>query len=196
MRSQHSLATRMNVWVNGQHVTSKERHEEAVKEAVALAESNGRTVSPAYATRDVAYRRVCNHEFQPISERWQQCEICRWCLPRVDSVWELPEVLAGTVNLPPLVMLDGYLKIAGFLVSSMVRIRVVLDSSTGQGRRCSVMVKLGDLGWKDAAVFDERDLHKVITVVENAEPKRPRKLWRRFQRAFLLNWGAPWESPS
>jgi hypothetical protein len=49
--------------------------------AVSLAAKEGRVIGEAWATRDVAFRKVCDHEFEAIGDtgRWDQCRICARC---------------------------------------------------------------------------------------------------------------------
>lgn len=155
-------------------------------------------------------RGDCHHEnWEPVGEHWLQCKRCWWCKPKLGKppkLEKLPAILKGRV-LPPLegkVDLHKVYCDAGFYldderesVLSMVRVRVVQHTwiSHPDVRRCGVEVRFKDYGWKEAAVFMETALHRLIAVVNEAEPRKPRALWLAIQDAYGVKpyWPKPWE---
>jgi hypothetical protein len=136
-----------------------------------------------------------------------QCEMCWWCKPKLGKppkLEKLPALLKGCM-LPPLsgkVDIKKMYALAGFVldgardsVISIVRVRVVQYSwVTEPGvRRCGVEVKFNEHGWKEAAVFMETHLHRLVDVLAKAEPRKPKALWRSIQGAFEQQWSPPWE---
>lgn len=157
-----------------------------------------------------SFRETCEHhaEWSPVGEHWEQCRTCHWCRPvlgRPPRVERLPALLAGRV-LPPL---SGTLDLravyanAGFVVDagrrsvlSRVRVRVVQYSEWREWptvRRCGVEVRFRRRGWREAGVFMETWLHRLVGVLAEARPRRPRALWRAIQAAMGHRWPPPWE---
>lgn len=154
-------------------------------------------------------RESCeHHDFVKVDEHWMQCPRCFWCKPRLGrppKLERLPAILKGRV-LPPLfgkvdlhkVYCDG-----GFVIDddresvlSMVRVRVVQHTWVSHPgvRKCGVEVRFRELGWKEAAVFVETALHRLLSVLRDAEPRKPKALWLAVQRAYEINpnWPRPW----
>lgn len=155
-----------------------------------------------------SFRDTCDHhaEWNEVGEHWLQCRRCHWCKPRLGKppkVDKLPAILAGRV-LPPLsgkVDLHDMYRNAGFVVDddrrsvlSVVRVRVVQYSWTREPgiRRCGVEVRFRGRGWREAAVFMETWLHRLVAVLRDAIPRRPRALWLAIQRAMENKWTPPW----
>lgn len=156
-----------------------------------------------------SFRATCEHhgEWQEVGEHWLQCRTCWWCKPVLGAppkVEKLPAILKGRV-LPPLcgkVDMDLVYANAGFVVDddrksvlSTVRVRVVQHTwvSVPDVRRCGVEVLFRHRGWREAAVFWETWLHRLVGVLRDAEPRRPRALWRAIQETMEHKWRAPWE---
>lgn len=156
-----------------------------------------------------SFRETCEHDhgWTEVGEHWLQCRRCWWCKPKLGEPPELeklPAILKGRV-LPPLsgkVDLRDVYANAGFVVDddrgsvlSVVRVRVVQHTWTSEPdiRRCGVEVRFRGRGWKEAAVFMETWLHRLVAVLRDAEPRRPRALWRAIQAAMEQRWSPPWE---
>lgn len=155
-----------------------------------------------------SYRPLCEHEhgWRDVDQHWEQCLICWWCKPKLGKppkLEKLPAILKGRV-LPPLsgkVNLRHIYSNAGFVldddresVISKVRVRVVQHSWVTEPdiRRCGVEVRFKEHGWREAAVFMETWLHRLMTVLAQAEPRKPRALWSAIQKAMEINWTPPW----
>lgn len=156
-----------------------------------------------------SFRETCEHEhgWCEVGEHWLQCKRCWWCKPKLGKppkLEALPAILKGRV-LPPLngrVDLHMMYMNAGFVIDddvrsvlSVVRVRVVQYTwkEAFEIRRCGVEVKFKDRGWKEAAVFWETYLHRLIDVLSKAEPRKPKALWRAIQVAMEHRWTPPWE---
>ncbi len=156
-----------------------------------------------------SFRETCEHHtWEPAAEGWVRCTRCWWCKPELGdppAIEKLPAILKGRV-LPPLsgrVDLHAVYANAGFVVDddrrsvlSIVRVRVVQHAwITGDFdiRRCGVEVRFRGHGWKEAAVFMETWLHRLVTVLRAARPRRPKALWRAIQEAMEQRWSPPWE---
>jgi len=166
-------------------------------------ESNGGLVTGPWS-----YRELCSHHaFADIDEHWEQCRMCWWCKPKLGTppkLEKLPSLLKGRV-LPPLsgkVDLKKLYMNAGFIIDddrrsvlSMVRVRVVQHTYIGMPeiRRCGACVRFKEYGWREAAVFFETWMHRLMTVMSKAEPRKPKTLWRAIQNAMENKWPAPWE---
>ncbi len=158
-----------------------------------------------------SFRETCEHhgEWNEVGDDWLQCKKCWWCKPKLGAppkLEKLPAILKGRV-LPPLsgkVDLRAVYANAGFVVDddlrsvlSVVRVRVVQYSwasgSYPDIRRCGVEVKFRGRGWREAAVFMETWLHRLVGVLREAEPRKPRALWRAIQETMEQKWLPPWE---
>jgi hypothetical protein len=156
-----------------------------------------------------SFRETCPHEhgWDEVGEHWLQCRRCWWCKPRLGRpprIEMLPAILKGRV-LPPLsgrVSLSEVYANAGFVVDddrrsvlSVVRVRVVQHTwvSDPDVRRCGVEVRFNGRGWREAAVFMETWLHRLVGVLRDARPRRPRALWAAIQAAMEQKWVPPWE---
>lgn len=156
-----------------------------------------------------SFRDTCSHhgEWNEVGGHWLQCKMCWWCKPKLGEppkIEKLPALLKGRV-LPPLsgkVDLHDVYANAGFVVDddlrsvlSAVRVRVVQYTWTSNPdiRRCGVEVKFRGRGWREAAVFMETWLHRLVSVLRDAEPRRPKALWRAIQKAMEQRWPPPWE---
>lgn len=159
-----------------------------------------------------SFRETCeHHNWEEIGEevggKWLRCTRCWWCkakLGRPPKIEKLPAVLKGRV-LPPLsgkVDLRAVYANAGFIldddrrsVISSVRVRVVQHTFASEPmiRRCGVEVRFSGRGWREAAVFMETWLHRLVEVLRAAEPRRPKALWRAIHKAMENNWTPPWE---
>lgn len=156
-----------------------------------------------------SFRATCEHhdEWSEVGEHWLQCSKCHWCKPKLGDppkLEKLPAILKGRV-LPPLsgkVDLHDVYANAGFVldddrrsVLSVVRVRVVQYSwgSDPLIRRCGVEVRFRERGWREAAVFMETWLHRLVAVLNVAEPRRPKALWRSIHEAMENQWSPPWE---
>jgi hypothetical protein len=159
-----------------------------------------------------SFRETCEHhgEWTEVGEHWLQCRKCHWCKPKLGKppkLEKLPAILKGRV-LPPLsgkVDLHAVYANAGFVldddrrsVISVVRVRVAQHTwTTDPGiRRCGVEVRFRGHGWREAAVFMETWLHRLVAVLREAEPRRPKALWRAIQSAMEQRWPLPWERES
>lgn len=161
-----------------------------------------------------SFRDTCEHHaWEKIGEDWLQCTRCWWCKPRLGKpprIEKLPAILEGR-PLPPLsgkVDLGAIYANAGFVldddrrsVISSVRVRVVQYAGWAGNddrgvRRCGVEVKFRGRGWREAAVFMETWLHRLVGVLREARPRRPKALWRAIQRAMECRWLPPWERES
>lgn len=162
-----------------------------------------------------SFRDLCEHEhgWVAVGEHWLQCQLCWWCKPKLGTppaLEKLPAILKGR-ELPPLsgkVDLSQLYANAGFVVdddrSSVLSIcRVVVVQHTYSGfdaaptiRRCGAHVRFKEHGWKEAAVFMETGLSKLLAVLARAEPRKPRALWTKIQETFEVNpkWKRPWEA--
>lgn len=156
-----------------------------------------------------SFRETCEHHgaWAEAGGDWLQCRTCGWCKPRLGRPprpERLPALLAGRV-LPPLsgeVDLRSVYANAGFVIDddrrsvlSAVRVRVVQYSEWREWpavRRCGVEVRFRGRGWREAAVFMETWLHRLVAVLRDAAPRRPRALWRAIQEAMGHRWPAPW----
>lgn len=179
-------------------------------DAIRLMRANHSRASQFTGVFHRAQRRdACEHDFVKVDDSWKQCTLCLWCKPRLGKpprLEKLPAILKGRV-LPPLegkvdlhkVYCDG-----GFVIDddrdsvlSMVRVRVVQHTwvSHPDVRKCGVEVRFRELGWKEAAVFLETALRRLLAVLRDAEPRKPKKLWLAIQRAYEINpnWPRPWE---
>ncbi len=156
-----------------------------------------------------SFRETCSHHaaWREVGEHWLQCVLCHWCKPRLGDPPELerlPAILKGRV-LPPLsgkVDLHAVYANAGFVVDdnrrsvfSIVRVRVVQHTwaSDPMIRRCGVEVRFRGRGWREAAVFMETRLHRLVEGLRRAAPRRPKALWRAIQAAMEQRWPPPWE---
>lgn len=155
-----------------------------------------------------SFRATCEHhgEWNEVGEHWLQCRACWWCKPKLGTppkLERLPAILKGRV-LPPLsgkVDMRAVYANAGFVVDddrrsvlSAVRVRVVQHTWTADKiRRCGVEVRFRDHGWQEAAVFMETWLHRLVVVLHNAEPRRPKALWCAIHEAMECRWTPPWE---
>lgn len=156
-----------------------------------------------------SFRATCeHHNWEVVEEHWLRCTRCWWCKPKLGrppKIEKLPAVLKGR-PLPPLngkVDLRSVYANAGFVldddrrsVISAVRVRVVQYTSESAPvgiRRCGVEVRFRGRGWKEAAVFMETWLHRLVAVLRAAEPRRPKALWRAVQEAMECIWTPPWE---
>lgn len=155
-----------------------------------------------------SFRATCeHHEWNEIAEHWLQCKKCWWCKPKLGAppnLEKLPAILKGRV-LPPLsgkVDLHALYANAGFVldddrrsVLSTVRVRVVQYSwgSDPLIRRCGVEVRFREHGWREAAVFMETWMHRLVKVLSDAEPRRPKALWRAIHETMENRWKPPWE---
>lgn len=159
-----------------------------------------------------SFRESCDHDhgWTEVGEHWLQCRRCWWCKPRLGTppvLENLPAILAGRV-LPPLsgkIDLHAVYANAGFVVDddrrsvlSSVRVRVVQYSWGGDPmiRRCGAEVRFRGRGWREAAVFMETWLHRLVAVLREAEPHRPKALWKSIQSAMGHSWPAPWSRES
>jgi hypothetical protein len=160
------------------------------------------------ATGPWSFRETCTHhgEWKEVDAQWLQCKLCWWCKPRLGRpprTEKLPGLLAGRV-LPPLsgrVDLRDVYRCAGFVldddrrsVLSVVRVRVVQHAFASDPgiRRCGAEVRFRGRGWREAAVFMETWLHRLVAVLRDAAPRRPRALWRALQAAMEQRWVPPW----
>lgn len=157
-----------------------------------------------------SFRDTCEHHvgWDEVGEHWLQCRRCWWCKPKLGKppkIEKLPAILKGRV-LPPLsgkVDLHQVYANAGFVldddrrsVLSGVRVRVVQYTWTSPDldvRRCGVEVRFRGRGWREAAVFMETRLHRLVDVLREARPRRPKALWRAIQAAMEQRWTPPWE---
>lgn len=156
-----------------------------------------------------SFRETCeHHNWDEVGEHWMQCRRCWWCKPKLGKppkLDKLPAILKGRV-LPPLsgkVDLRAVYANAGFVldddrrsVISTVRVRVVQYAETPDPwkiRKCGVEVRFRGRGWKEAGVFLETWLHRLVKVLHDAEPRKPKALWRAIQAAMEQNWPRPWE---
>ncbi len=156
-----------------------------------------------------SFRETCLHHgaWQDVGEHWMQCRVCHWCKPSLGSppkIEKLPAILKGRV-LPPLsgkVDLHDVYANAGFVVDddrrsvlSAVRVKVVQHTWVSEPliRRCGVEVRFRGRGWREAAVFMETWLHRLVPVLREAEPRKPKALWRAVQAAMENRWKPPWE---
>ncbi len=162
------------------------------------------------ATGAWSFRETCDHHWDwvEVGEHWLQCRRCHWCKPRLGrppDLESLPAILEGRV-LPPLsggpVDLGAVYANAGFVVDdgrrsvlSVVRVKVVQHAWVTEPliRRCGAEVRFRGRGWREAAVFMETRLHRLIQVLREAAPRRPRALWRAIQAAMEHRWSPPWE---
>lgn len=167
-------------------------------------ESNGGLVTGPWS-----YRELCgHHEFADVDEHWLQCRMCWWCKPKLGTppkLERLPAILKNRV-LPPLsgkVDLRALYANAGFIIDddrksvlSIVRVRIVQYTWTVEPliRRCGACVKFQEYGWREAAVFMETWLHRLMTTLSKAEPRKPKALWRAIQAAMENKWVPPWEA--
>ncbi len=155
-----------------------------------------------------SFRDTCeHHDWDEVGEHWLQCRRCWWCKPKLGTppkLEKLPAILKGR-SLPPLsgkVDLHAVYANAGFVldddrrsVLSSVRVKVV-QHSWGQimdVRRCGAEVRFRGRGWREAAVFLETWLHRLVGVLRDARPRRPKALWRAIQQAMENRWTPPWE---
>lgn len=155
-----------------------------------------------------SFRETCEHHgaWQDVGEHWEQCRTCHWCRPKLGAppdVSKLPAILEGRV-LPPLsgkVDLHALYATAGFVldadresVLSVVRVRVVQYTWVQHPliRRCGAEVRFRDRGWREAAVFMETWLHRLVKVLSEAEPRKPRALWSALNAAMECRWSPPW----
>lgn len=155
-----------------------------------------------------SFRDTCeHHNWDEVGEHWLRCRRCWWCKPKLGDppkLERLPAILKGRV-LPPLsgkVDLRELYANAGFImdddrrsVLSAVRVRIV-QHSWGSGfdiRRCGVEVRFRGRGWREAAVFMETWLHRLVAVLRDAAPRRPKALWRAIQKTMESRWTPPWE---
>jgi hypothetical protein len=155
-----------------------------------------------------SFRATCeHHEWNEVGEHWLQCKKCWWCKPKLGKppkLEKLPAILKGRV-LPPLsgkVDLHAVYANSGFVVDddrrsvlSAVRVRVVQHTWTADPgiRRCGVEVRFSGRGWREAGVFMETWLHRLVVVLREAEPRRPKALWRAIQAAMECRWTPPWK---
>ncbi len=156
-----------------------------------------------------SFREVCEHEhgWRDVDDNWMQCVLCWWCKPKLGKppkLEKLPAILKGR-SLPPLagkVDLHSMYSNAGFVVDddrrsvlSIVRVRVVQYSWTSDlgVRRCGAEVRFKDHGWREAAVFMETWMHRLVSALSEAEPRKPRALWRAINSAMESRWTPPWE---
>jgi len=155
-----------------------------------------------------SFRETCeHHNWEEVGEHWLRCTRCWWCkakLGRPPKLERLPAILKGRV-LPPLsgkVDLNAVYANAGFVldddrrsVISTVRVRVIQYAWVTEPliRRCGVEVRFRGRGWKEAAVFMETWLHRLVGVIREAEPRKPKALWRAIQKAMENKWTPPWE---
>ena len=159
-----------------------------------------------------SFRETCeHHNWDEIGEHWLRCTRCWWCKPKLGKppkLEKLPAILKGRV-LPPLsgkVDLHEVYAQAGFVldddrrsVISTVRVRVVQYTWANVDfdvRKCGVDVRFRGRGWKEAAVFNETWLHRLVQVMREARPRRPKALWRAIQKAMENRWQPPWERES
>jgi hypothetical protein len=162
-----------------------------------------------------SFRDMCEHDhgWIAVDNDWLQCRLCWWCKPTygydLPKLEKLPAILKGRV-LPPLsgkIDLSQLYANAGFVFdddrSSVLSIcRVVIVQHTYGSvfdsrmavRRCGAHVRFKGYGWKEAAVFMETGLSKLLAVLAKAEPRKPKALWLAIQEAFEINpkWRAPW----
>ena len=157
-----------------------------------------------------SFRETCDHhgEWAEVGEHWLQCRRCWWCKPKLGrppKLEKLPAILKGRM-LPPLsgkVDLHALYANGGFVVDddrrsvlSSVRVRVVQYTWANADfdvRRCGVEVRFRGRGWREAAVFMETRLHRLVEVLRAAAPRRPKALWRSIQSAMEQRWTPPWE---
>jgi hypothetical protein len=159
-----------------------------------------------------SFRPLCEHQhgWMDVDEHWLQCRVCWWCKPKLGDPPELkllPAILRGRV-LPPLsgkVNLHKLYANAGFVldddrdsVLSVVRVRVMQHARASREylevRRCGAEVKFQAYGWREAAVFMETGLTKLLSVLARAEPRKPKALWSQIQSTYETNWRKPWEA--
>lgn len=153
-----------------------------------------------------SFRELCEHRhgWREVACGWLQCQVCWWCKPNDPTdLGALPAILKGCV-LPPLqgnVDLRQLYSNAGFVlddesssVLSIVRVVVVQYAHTTEPyvRRCGAQVRFKDRGWREAAVFFETGLSKLLGVVATAEPRKPRALWSAIQKTYAHAWRTPW----
>lgn len=156
-----------------------------------------------------SFRDTCkvHGPWNEVGEHWLQCKACWWCKPKLGTPPELeklPAILKGRM-LPPLsgkVDLHAVYANAGFIVDddlrsvlSTVRVQVVQHtwSRDPDVRRCGVEVKFKGRGWREAGVFMETWLHRLVGVLREAEPRKPKALWRAIQKAMEQRWPPPWD---
>ncbi len=165
------------------------------------------------ATGPWSFRATCEHhaEWSEVGEHWLQCSKCHWCKPKLGKppkLEKLPAILKGRV-LPPLsgkVDLHAVYANSGFVVDddrrsvlSAVRVRVVQHTWANADfdiRRCGADVRFSGRGWREAGVFMETWLHRLVAVLREAEPRRPKALWRAIQVAMEQRWAPPWSRES
>ena len=167
-----------------------------------------------------SFRDLCEHDhgWIAVDNDWLQCRLCWWCKPTygydLPKLEKLPAVLKGRV-LPPLsgkVDINQLYANAGFTldddrgsVLSMVRVVVAQYSHTvtqsleggdvgGFVRRCCAHVRFKEHGWREAALFMETGLGKLLAVLNRAEPRKPKALWSAIQKAYESSWRKPWET--
>jgi hypothetical protein len=156
-----------------------------------------------------SFRATCEHhgEWVEVGEHWLQCRTCHWCKPKLGKpprLERLPAILKGRV-LPPLngaVDLGAVYANAGFVVDddrrsvlSVVRVKVVQHAWVTEPmiRRCGAEVRFRGRGWREAGVFMETWLHRLVAVLSKAEPRKPKALWRAIQASMEHRWAPPWE---
>lgn len=177
MRARHSMSTR----------------------AAEMAERDGRIVSQAWLSSDVAFREICEHDERvDLNDDWTQCVYCRWALPNLGDppdLLRLPPIMDRALpSLDPADLHHLYAN-AGVVLNSMCRLRVVQQAwqlKVGD-RKCGIEVKF-KLGWREAGVVEEHDLYRVLPVLQRAERGKPKTLWRSVQGALGLDWKPPWEA--
>lgn len=174
----------------------RERHS-MMTLAKEIAEREGRIVSNAWITSDVAFREMCPHSLcEEVDADWIQCVQCRWVLPNLGDppdLLRLPPIMDRTLpSIDPASLCKLYSN-AGVSLNSICRLRVVQSSWSSEvgERKCCIEVKF-KRGWFEAGVTVEGDLYQVLPTLQRAERGKPKTLWRSIQSVLGLNWKEPW----
>ncbi len=161
-------------------------------------------VSPGWAHVSVAKRDRCKHKRKvKISKHWRQCKKCKLCFPRLGKppkFLRLPPILKDVI-LPSRhseedsrIDLRNTYTVAGVVLSKFIRATVIQYTwkSEPEIDRISIEMKFGKLGWKSIAVVYETHWYKILPMLQAANPKKPKSLFRKLQIKLGTHWPEPW----